>query len=233
MMKKLGLGLAVLALAGCATTASEHEHSLFRGVVPVTETDREARSMCSAVSYEEDHDRWLSYTTELRERVLWNRTAPNSPTPAGHADGVDPSRRSPELYGDPNPNGITDALYLISQFEAEIDGSYDAVVQNCRAYNQCMIRNDYTEASCSNSAQAWSNSQDRYHNLALNMAEIRETVAIACDDCGPNVIALPRPDHPRPDHPRGGRGHGEGHGRGHHSDRSGATTQYGPFEAGG
>jgi hypothetical protein len=227
-MKKLGLGILALTLAGCASTSSEHEHTFFRGVIPATEVDREARSMCSAASYEEDHDRWLSYTTELRESILAARTAPNDPTTPGHADGVDPSRRSPELYGDPNPNRINDALYMISQFEAEIDGSYDAVVQNCRAYNQCMIRNEYTEASCEMSAHAWSDSQDRYHELAVSMAEIRENVATACSGCRTNVVVAPRRGpHPRPTthqprpHPQQGTGQGR------------RTRHYGPFEAGG
>lgn len=223
-MKKLGLGLAALALAGCASHGTEHEHTFLRGVVPVTETDREARSMCSAVSYEEDHDRWLSYTTALREQVLSSRTAPNNPVSPGHADGVDPSRRSPELYGDPNPNSITDALYLISQFEAELDGSYDALVQNCRAYNQCMIRNDYVEDSCDTSARMWSDSQDRYHELAYDISSVRERVARSCADCAPDVIGIAGP--------HGGGHHGGGHHGGQGRPQPTPSSTYGPFDAG-
>ena len=46
-MKKIGMGLALLALAGCSHPGT-HEHVFYRGVVPVVDTDDEARSMCSA-----------------------------------------------------------------------------------------------------------------------------------------------------------------------------------------
>jgi hypothetical protein len=179
VMNKFAIGLTVLFMAGCATddtyqdTATRvapHTHPEFQR--PNTSDDVVPRSMCSSVAYEEDHDRWLSQTALIREQVLLN--------PATDADR---SRRSPDAYGDPQDGRVPDATYLVEQFEAELDGSFDSIIQSCRIYNQCMIQNNYNESSCSQSAGMWVASQDRFHQLSETMAVIRAQVAQSCSDC--------------------------------------------------
>jgi hypothetical protein len=192
-MKKLGIYISVFALSACATTEQSHRPASHTHPRPPTvEEDLLPRSMCSAVSYEEDHDRWLSTARSIREFIEANgishttdsasdeggtvstNTQPTLESP-GHANNIDPSRRSPEYYGDPSQ--VQSALYLVSQFEAELDGSYDSVVQNCRFYNACMIHNDYDEDECTQSAGMWESSQVRFHRLADRMSQVRERVA--------------------------------------------------------
>lgn len=220
-MKKLGLGLAFLALAGCSHPGT-HEHTFTRGIVPVVDTDEQARSICSATSYESDRNQFLVSTREMRDALAAYTGVP--------FDGQEAqSRRSPALY-DGEDRDVDRAIFLVSQFEAELDGSYDTVVQSCRAYNQCMIRNDYQERDCTQSAGMWSNSQVRFHELADRMAEIRLEVAQTCNDC----VANSR-------HYRRGR-HGDGHGGDRQADRdygsynssagTGIDSYYGPFSAG-
>lgn len=225
-MKKFGLGLAVLALAGCSTPGT-HEHVFHRGVLPVVDTDDEARSMCSATAYEQDRNQFLASTREMRRALgadIGSASGGNDPI------GIDAtSLRSPELYDAPVGN-VDPVVYLVAQFEAELDGSYDSVVQNCRAYNQCMIRNDYNEDSCDRSQDLWSDSQVRFHNLADRLADVRAEVARSCGDCMPQY----RGYHRRPDH------HGDGHGGGHgardygryDNGGTGIDSYYGPFSAG-
>lgn len=221
-MKKLIVGLTTLALVGCASPGV-HEHTFFEGVVPAVDTDLEARSMCSAVSYEADHDRWLTVVRDMRMALAGGDDG-RTGSPELEGGSPDPnypdyteSRRSPNYYGVNDPQ-VRDALYMVTQFEAELDGSYDAVVQNCRAYNQCMIRNEYDERLCGQTADMWENSQVRFHQLADRMAEVRERVARACSNCGPSYNR--RPHHT----------HSSGHGRtnsGYQND-----DRYGPFSGG-
>lgn len=218
-MKKLGLGLALLALAGCAHDGA-HEHMFTRGIVPVVDTDEQARSICSATSYESDRNQFLVSTSAMRDALATYTGVPYTGEEAQ-------SRRSPALY-DGDGRAVDRAIFMVSQFEAELDGSYDTVVQSCRAYNQCMIRNDYSEGECTQSASMWSNSQVRFHQLADRMADIRLEVAQFCNDC----VA----EHPY--RRRGGhhveRRHDERRDYGHYgaSVGTGVDSYYGPFSAG-
>ncbi len=221
-MKKIGLGLALLALAGCSHPGT-HEHNFHRGVLPVVDTDDEARSMCSATSYEQDRNQFLASTRDIR-RALGADVSDGS----GGDDpiGTDASSlRSPDLYGAPRGN-VDPVVYLVAQFEAELDGSYDSVVQNCRAYNQCMIRNDYNEDSCDQSQALWSDSQVRFHNLADRLADVRAEVARSCGDCAPRY----HHGHHGDRSPRGGDRRGSDYGS--YDSGTGVDSYYGPFSAG-
>ena len=230
-MKKLTIGLSALFMAGCATNhGGSHEHTFLRGVVPAVDAisgvDVVPRSMCSATSYEEDHDRWLSMSTSIRNSILLddeNRAEQEE----------DRSRRSPQAYGSPADGMVPNAVYLVEQFEAELDGSYDAVVQSCRAYNQCMNQNAFNERACTQSASMWGDSQDRFHQLAVRISEVRADVAQACDNCGGDEGASDRGDHHSD---RNGGGHGQsGHGRGGHNQGHGSHSSgtIGPFSTDG
>jgi len=233
IMKKFAIGMSALIVAGCATNhGNSHEHTFLRGVVPAvdatTGVDVVPRSMCSATSYEEDHDRWLSMSTSIRNQVLLHNTRPTGALP-------DRSRRSPHAYGQPNDGQVPNAVYLVEQFEAELDGSYDAVVQSCRAYNQCMNQNNFAEGACRVSAGMWGDSQDRFHDLAIRISEVRAGVAAICTDCiTPEAQEVSERDHPRrrrgsSDHHRRG-GHGQSsHNQGGHDSHG----RLGPFSAGG
>lgn len=184
MMKKIGIALSLVALAGCTTTSQPTQTQprpqprppVVR--TPAPDAVLDARSMCSAVSYEEDRNRLLWAAQELRDNIAVMEAEAEPETLDRQ------SRRSPNAYGGPDPDSVSSTLYLVAQFEAELDGSYDAVVQNCRVYNQCMMRNNYSEASCSRSADMWEASQVRFHQLADRMSEVRERVALNCRTCG-------------------------------------------------
>lgn len=182
-MKKIGLALSLVALAGCASTQPPPQpRPQPRPPVqrtPPPDTVLDARSMCSAVSYEEDRNRLLWAAQELRDNISAMEAEADMEAPDRQ------SRRSPQAYGGPDPDQVASTLYLVAQFEAELDGSYDAVVQNCRVYNQCMMRNDYAEADCTRSAEMWESSQIRFHQLADRMSEVRERVALNCRTCTP------------------------------------------------
>ena len=224
-MKKLGLGLALMALAGCQHAGS-HEHVMFAGVVPAVDTDLEARSMCSATAYEQDRNVYLTGVREMRNGlgILQGPEIGGAAVPHGRPDQ---SPRSPSAYNNHEP-AVADVVYMIAQFEAELDGSYDAVVQSCRAYNQCMIQNHYQQNDCNIIQGQWSDSQIRFHHLAERMADIRSEVARSCGDCMPAY-------HVGRHHAR--RGHDENAERtdyGRHSNDRGenADSYYGPFSAG-
>jgi len=219
-MKKLGLGLALLALAGCGHTGS-HEHNFTRGIVPVTDTDEQARSICSATSYERDRNQFLVSAREMRDAL-----AAYAGVPYGGEEAQ--SRRSPALY-DGTGRPVDRALYMVAQFEAELDGSYDTVVQTCRVYNQCMIRNNYEEGDCTQSAAMWSNSQVRFHQLADRMSEVRLEVAQSCNDC---VASGSWGHHGRDRDGRRGGHHGRDYGSYQSGRGTGIDSYYGPFSAG-
>lgn len=218
-MRLIAVSAAAIMVASCAHQ-DVHEHMFLPGIVPTVETDVEARSMCSAVAYVEDRDRMLHAASQMRQLIMTDAT--ESANEASDRQ----SRRSPSAYGDPSAEFVDGTLYMVAQFEAELDGSYDAVVQNCRAYNQCMIRNDYVEGDCMQSASMWESSQVRFHQLADSLSRVRERVALACDDCGAPPPPAPRDE----DQLAHGGGAGDHHGSGHHGSRH--SGQIGAYSTG-
>lgn len=79
----------------------------------------------------------------------------------------------------------TQTQELIAAFETDLDGSYRFATASCRTYNRCLEENRFEEASCQDTAQLWHEGQDRFHDLSLQLAAVRERIASGCTSCSP------------------------------------------------
>tara|TARA_R110002124_G_scaffold183217_2_gene350621 strand:+ start:2657 stop:3250 length:594 start_codon:yes stop_codon:yes gene_type:complete len=84
---------------------------------------------------------------------------------------------------------------LIAAFETDLDGSYRFATASCRTYNRCLEENRFEEARCQDTAQLWHEGQDRFHDLSLQLAAVRERIASGCTSCS---APQPAPSADRP-----------------------------------
>jgi hypothetical protein len=62
----------------------------------------------------------------------------------------------------------------LRSYSAEVEASYRFVTANCNSYNLCMAKNEYSEGSCMESRKAWTDSQEKFNNLAISIKEIEQ-----------------------------------------------------------
>jgi len=96
----------------------------------------------------------------------------------------------------------------LDHYSAEVEASYRFVTANCNSYNVCMAKNHYNEDSCTDARHAWTESHEKFNNLAIAIKEL--------------------------DQPAYGHGH---HGHGHHDhgkdcDHRDCNVQGGVFSTG-
>lgn len=82
---------------------------------------------------------------------------------------------------------------LIAAFETDLDASYRFATSSCRTYNRCLEENRFAEGSCTDTAELWDEGQDRFHDLSLRLAAVRERIATGCSDC--SSASAPDPIH--------------------------------------
>lgn len=72
----------------------------------------------------------------------------------------------------------TDTILLnkLNRYDAEIEASYRFVTQQCGAYMRCIERNGHNEWSCKRSEARWSQAQERFNDLSLEIREIAASV---------------------------------------------------------
>lgn len=84
---------------------------------------------------------------------------------------------------------------IIAAFETDLDASYRFATSSCRTYNRCLEENRYEEGACQDTAALWHDGQDRFHDLSLSLAAVRERIASGCSDCGGARAHGPGEDH--------------------------------------
>jgi hypothetical protein len=57
----------------------------------------------------------------------------------------------------------------LRDYRAEIDASYRFVTASCNSYSLCMENNGYQETSCTQTRQAWVDSQEKFNRLAVSL----------------------------------------------------------------
>lgn len=55
------------------------------------------------------------------------------------------------------------------QYRAEVEASYRFVTASCNSYNLCMESNGYNEPACTQTRQAWVDSQEKFNELAISL----------------------------------------------------------------
>tara|TARA_R110002096_G_scaffold23377_19_gene74409 strand:+ start:4086 stop:4691 length:606 start_codon:yes stop_codon:yes gene_type:complete len=165
-MRKLALFLlATSLLSACATTTSRPAgpavppHSHPAPPQPrVADTVGPATQMCQVATLAEQRLAMLDEIHEYRETIR-----------------VDGGRSS--------STADTRTQELILAFETDLDGSYRFATSSCRTYNRCLEENRFEEARCQDTAQLWHEGQDRFHDLSLQLAAVRERIALGCTSC--------------------------------------------------
>lgn len=64
----------------------------------------------------------------------------------------------------------------LQKYRAEIDATYRFVTSNCTSYNLCMQSHRYREMECVGSRNAWTDSQAKFNQLALDLAKLERPV---------------------------------------------------------
>ncbi len=162
-MRKLTLFLLTASMmSACATTSAPQPVPPHSHPAPpparMMDTVGPATQMCQVDTLAEQRLAMLSEIHEYREtiRVDGGRTASTADT------------RTQEL---------------IAAFETDLDGSYRFATASCRTYNRCLEENRFDEARCHDTAQLWHEGQDRFHDLSLQLAAVRERIALGCTSC--------------------------------------------------
>jgi hypothetical protein len=130
---------------------------------------------------------------------------------AEERDAIVTSISSPE-YGretDTKDHRSTILREKLDHYSAEVEASYRFVTANCNSYNLCMAKNNYDESACVDARHAWTESHEKFNNLAIAIKELDDGYGH-------------------------GHGHGHGHdGHGHHGDcRADCSVQGGVFATG-
>ncbi|WP_143024097.1 hypothetical protein [Maricaulis salignorans] len=173
-MRKFTLFLATAtALSACATTQTPSgvpPHSHPAPPHRVADTVGPATNMCQVAGLAEQRLGMLEEIHRYREAI---RVEP------GRSVSVADTRTQE----------------LIAAFETDLDGSYRFATASCRTYNRCLEENRFEEARCQDTAQLWHEGQDRFHDLSLQLAAVRERIASGCTSCSAPQPA-PSPDRP-------------------------------------
>lgn len=162
-MRKLTLFLlATSLLSACATTAAPTAvppHSHPAPPPPrIANTVEPATEMCRVETLAEQRLAMLDEIHEYRETIRVD---------GGRAASAADTR--------------TQELILV--FETDLDGSYRFATSSCRTYNRCLEENRFDEGRCHDTAQLWHEGQDRFHDLSLQLAAVRERIALGCTSC--------------------------------------------------
>lgn len=170
-MRKLTLFLlAATMLSACATSRPPLQavppHSHPAPPQRIADTVGPATAMCQVAGLAEQRLTMLEEIHRYRETIR-----------------VDPGRSTSVAD--------TQTQELIAAFETDLDGSYRFATASCRTYNRCLEENRFEEASCQDTAQLWHEGQDRFHDLSLQLAAVRERIASGCSSC-----SRPEPAHP-------------------------------------
>ncbi|WP_417483510.1 hypothetical protein [Maricaulis sp.] len=175
-MKKLTLFLlAATMMSACATSTPPRGHAVPPHSHPAppqarpADTVGPATAMCQVAGLAEQRLSMLEEIHRYREAIR-----------------VD-SGRSVSVAN-------TQTQELITAFETDLDGSYRFATASCRTYNRCLEENRFDEARCQDTARLWHEGQDRFHDLSLQLAAVRERIASGCTSCSPrDVPASDRP----------------------------------------
>lgn len=73
----------------------------------------------------------------------------------------------PEAGGASKEHRWTILKDKLRDYRAEVEASYRFVTQSCNSYNLCMENNHYEEQACSQTRQAWVDSQTKFNHLAI------------------------------------------------------------------
>ncbi len=162
-MRKLTLLLfAATMLSACATTTPSPAvpaHSHPSPPAPrIADTVGPATAMCQVDTLAEQRLAMLTEIHEYRETIQVD---------GGRSAGVADTRTQE----------------LIAAFETDLDGSYRFATSSCRTYNRCLEENSFDEARCQDTARLWHEGQDRFHDLSLQLAAVRERIALGCTSC--------------------------------------------------
>jgi hypothetical protein len=63
-------------------------------------------------------------------------------------------------------------LEKLKRYSGEVEASYRFVTSSCNSLNLCMEENHYDESKCMGSRQSWSESHQRFNQLAIAIKEL-------------------------------------------------------------
>lgn len=70
-------------------------------------------------------------------------------------------------------------------YRGEVEASYRFVTSSCANYNMCMQANNFDDWRCRDLRQEWSESQKRFNELAIKLAEFERPIKVSSTPARP------------------------------------------------
>lgn len=190
-MKRTGLLIASLVLAGCAVPPGYYDpydpyydpygRDHYAEPRSVGEGADTAQAICSI-------DSLTTARNEMRseiERAGYDRGY------SGYGrsyDSRDRARVETRATVTERPYGPqTETVELVHAFESDLDAAYRFATSSCQSYQMCMQHQGYQETACMSSAQQWQDARRDFTALSGRLAEIRLDIT--------QTMQIPAPHH--------------------------------------
>ncbi|MGX6646480.1 hypothetical protein ACWCOP_00890 [Maricaulaceae bacterium MS644] len=175
-MKRAGLFVTALVLAGCAQPYSAYNDPYYDpgyyAPPPVQSTGgaETAQAVCSI-------DSLTTARNEMRTEVE------NVGGGYGYGGREQTRTQSRETVTERPWGPQTETVELLNTFAGDLDAAYRFATSSCQSYQMCMQNQGYTEAACMNSADQWRDARREFTSLSGRLAEIRLEITRTCDGC--------------------------------------------------
>ncbi|MEL6507875.1 MAG: hypothetical protein AAFR29_09575 [Pseudomonadota bacterium] len=133
-----------------------------------------ANQICSVAALAEEKQALLTSSNDKRKSI-----APNQ-----------------NKYGTYTEENRTILAQKLGAYDAEVEATYRMATQSCTAYNRCLERNGHKETQCLRTESMWSQAQQRFSSLAIDLKVIEADL-----EQERIKAARKRSQHPRRYHP--------------------------------
>lgn len=196
-MKRAGLFIAALVLAGCAQPYSAYNDPYYdTGYYPppyqANDGAETAQAVCSI-------DSLTTARNEMRSEIDGVGASGYGYYGGG---GGETRVESRETVTERPFGPQTETVELLNAFSSDLDAAYRFATSSCQSYQMCMQNQGYTESACINSADQWRDARRDFTGLSSRLAEIRLEITRTCNGCvSPYARGYDAYDrHPRPRH---------------------------------
>ncbi|MEQ8433015.1 MAG: hypothetical protein RIA71_02135 [Oceanicaulis sp.] len=172
-MKRAGLFVTALVLAGCAQPYSAYNDPYYDPgyyappPAPAEEGAETAQAVCS-----------INSLTTARNEMRSEIEGAGIDTGYGYYGRDYGSRERTRIQSretvTERPYGPqTETVELVHAFASDLDAAYRFATSSCQSYQMCMQNQGYAEAACMNSADQWRDARRDFTSLSSRLAEIR------------------------------------------------------------
>ncbi len=179
-MKRAGLFITALVLAGCAQPYSAYNDPYYEPgyyAPPPARAEAGAETAQAVCSID-------SLTTARNEMRTEVENAGGGYSYGRGYGGREQTRiQSRETVTERPWGPQTETVELLNTFADDLDAAYRFATSSCQSYQMCMQNQGYTEAACMNSADQWRDARREFTSLSGRLAEIRLEITRTCDGC--------------------------------------------------